>query len=383
MKTKKIAIVGARGIGNYGGFETFVSELAPRLVNKGFKVYCSCEKNGIGELPYHKGVKLIYFPIKISNNYLLRKLFEILYDIYFNIACPIYFKCDIVYSLGVGANIFVLFPRLLGKKSIVNVDGIEWKRPKFNPVERIILKFMFKMTVMGADRIVIDSRSLLNHIDNRYRKKTIYIPYGVSDIEINPWDEKKLQRYIDDNYKIFPDSYWLVVARLEPENNIHTILEGYLKSKSKKPLVVVGDYTSKNYKKAIRAILENDKEGRILMAGAIYNDKSLLDMLRQNCFAYVHGHSVGGTNPSLLEAMSMKNIIVAHDNEFNREVCGESAIYFKDAEELRERIESIEKMPEKYANLKDEIYIKVMKNYSWEGIITEYVDLFSRIGADK
>ena len=380
MKPQKIAIVGARGIGNYGGFETFISELAPRLVNSGFEVYCSCEKNSAEDLPdFYKGVKLVYFPIKMPYNYLLRKIFEILYDIYFNLFCSLHLKCDVIYSLGVGASIFVLFPRLMGKKSIVNVDGIEWKRSKFSFIERTILKLMFNIAIICANRVVIDNKSLLTYIDEKYHKKTIYIPYGVNNFEMSIWDERRLHRYLHDNFRIFAGSYWLVVARLEPENNIHIILEGYLKSKSTRPLVVIGDYTSKSYKKAIYKILENDKEGRILMVGAIYNDKNLLDMLRQNCFAYIHGHSVGGTNPSLLEAMSMKNIIIAHDNEFNREVCGENALYFKDAEELKERIESIEKMPEKYANMKDEAYNRIIKNYSWEKIINDYLYLFNNI----
>lgn len=116
IMVKKIAIVGARGINNYGGFETAVGKIAPALVRKGYDVYCSCERTDCNPKMY-KGANLIYFPIKMSSNYVLRKILEIFYDIYFNIYCTIFLKCDIVYSLGLGANIFVLVPRLFGKKA--------------------------------------------------------------------------------------------------------------------------------------------------------------------------------------------------------------------------------------------------------------------------
>ncbi len=171
-----------------------------------------------------------------------------------------------------------------------------------------------------------------------------------------------------------PNTYWLVVARLEPENNIDTIIEGFLLSNSKKPLIIVGNFSGNSYKKQIESLMKvkmNNSNGNIYLTGAIYCD-NLLNMLRQNCFGYIHGHSVGGTNPSLLEAMVMNNIIVAHNNEFNKEVCGDLALYFSNAEELKNNVELIE---EKYDDFKDWKYRAsnyVLKEYSWDEIVEKY-----------
>lgn len=365
---KKIAIIGARGINNYGGFETTVGEIAPALVKKGFDVYCSCEKSDNNPKSY-KGANLIYFPIKMSSNYVIRKILEIIYDIYFNIYCTIILRCDVVYSLGVGANIFVLVPRIFGKKSMVNIDGLEWRRDKFNKFESITLKLFFYMALIGSNFVIVDSDSLKTYINSKYLDKVIYIPYGVKEFETIPWEQNKLDGEINKN------DYWLVVARLEPENNIDLILNAYIESKSSKPLVVVGDFVSENYEFSIKKIAnKTDKLKRVLFTGGIY-ELEKLNMFRQNCFAYIHGHSVGGTNPSLLEAMIMKNIIIAHENEFNREVCNNSVLYFRDFQDLKNKIDSVEENPIKYDEFKQKCYLQVKNKYSWDTIVEEYSNL--------
>lgn len=380
MNKKKIAIIGARGIANYGGFETMVAELAPRLVERGFDVYCSCEKNGSKLEKTYKGAKLIYFPLFMPSNYKARKIFEIIYDIYFNLVCPTYYKCDVVYSLGTGANLFTIVPRLFGKKSIVNVDGLEWRRSKFNSFEKLTLKILFKLVLLSADYIIIDSCALMTYIPKKYHNKIKYIPYGVSELPEILWQQELLSSYLKKDYvKILPAEYWLVVARLEPENNIHLIIKSYLKSNSTKPLLIVGDFTSRKYEDLINKLLDDTSfNKKILFAGAIYN-QDVLNMLRQNCFAYIHGHSVGGTNPSLLEAMTMKNIIIAHDNEFNREVCGNSAVYFKDSMALKDRFNQVDKNYSEYLKFKKNAYERVIKLYSWDCVVNKYEELFYNI----
>lgn len=367
--TKKIAIIGARGINNYGGFETAVGEIAPALVKKGYEVYCSCEKTDCNPKTY-QGANLIYFPIKMSSNYVLRKVMEILYDMYFNIYCTISLKCDVIYSLGLGANMFVLFPRLFGKKSMVNVDGLEWRRSKFSTFERRTLKIFFDLILICSNYVIVDNEALKSYISSKYWDKVCYIPYGVKEFEEITWDQNEIE------WKITKNNYWLVVARLEPENNIHLILNAYIKSKSKKPLVIVGNFVSESYEDSIKEILKNKPEYKsIIFTGGIYNLK-ILNMLRQNCKAYIHGHSVGGTNPSLLEAMIMKNIIIAHNNEFNREVAGDSVLYFNNSSNLKDMIELIEKNETYYLKLKIEAYSKAKDNYSWDKIINLYQNMF-------
>ena len=371
MSNKKIAIVGARGIANYGGFETFVSELAPRLVKKGFEVYCTCEKDD--KMPNdYKGAKLIYFPFKMPSNYSLRIIFEFIYDIYFGFICS--FKCDTVYFLGFSANIFTFFPRILGKKSFVNMAGVEWERSKFSKMERSILKLFFKLSVIGCNRVIIDNKKLINYIDEKYHHKSVYITYGVNEIPEVSWDPEIADSYTKTSVEA--GEYWLAVARLQPDNNIETILNGFIESKSKKPLVIIGDFScGDDYEESLKNILNNNSNKKIIFTGGIYNQEHL-NMFRQNCFGYIHAHSIGGTNPSLLEAMIMKTIIVAHDNEFNREVAGDAAVYFTDSHDLKDKIELIEKNHGNYLKLKTDCYGAVKEKYSWDEIVNEYTKLF-------
>jgi rhamnosyltransferase len=372
MFNKKIGIVGARGIANYGGFETFVSELAPRLVEEGFEVYCTCEKDD-GMFPEYKGAKLIYFPIEMPSNYTVRMIVEFFYDIYFGFVCS--FKCDVVYFLGFSANIFTFFPRIFRKKSFVNMAGVEWERSKFDKFEQELLKFFFRLAVIGSNKVIIDNKKLISCIDKKYHHKTAYITYGISEIpEIN-WDQKVADSYT--RSKILSGEYWLVVARLQPDNNIETVLKGFINSKSNKVLVVVGSFSSdETYKKVIKTILENKQDKRIIFTGGIY-DQDHLNMFRQNCFGYIHAHSIGGTNPSLLEAMIMKNIIVAHDNQFNREVAGDTVVYFENNNDLKHKIEKVESNLEDYIKLEENTYNRVKTVYSWDGIVNKYNKLFS------
>lgn len=379
MKTSKklkIAIIGARGIGNYGGFESVVSELGPALVERGYTVYCSCEKTEVDEASEYLGVKKNYFPFKPPSNYTLRKAFEILYDIYFTIKCS--FSCDIIYALGIGTSISLVVPRLFKKVSIVNVDGLEWRRSKFSSMEKILLKLMFSMCCILSNIIIVDNNSLINYINRKYHKKITFIPYGVNIPKSIQWDENKLVNYtILNNCNILPNKFWLVVARLEPENNIHIIIDGFLKSKTSMSLIIIGDFTSDLYKQEIcNMISHSNNNNKILLLGSIYN-LDVLNMFRQNCFAYIHGHSVGGTNPSLLEAMAMKNIIVAYDNEFNREVGGKSVLYFKNSNDLKNKIENVGFNSEIYLELKEDAYAKVKKNYSWDSIVEDYISTFN------
>jgi rhamnosyltransferase len=372
MSNKRIAIVGARGIANYGGFETFVSELAPRLVEKGFEVFCTCEKDDKMPSEY-KDAKLIYFPLKMPSNYKLRMIFEFFYDIYFGFICS--FRCDVIYFLGFSANIFTFFPRILGKKSFVNMAGVEWERSKFDKFEQRLLKFFFKLAVIGSNKIVIDNKKLISCIDKKYQHKTVYITYGTDEIPKIEWNQKIADFYTKS--KVLPNDYWLVVVRLQPDNNIETVLKGFIESESKKAIVVIGTFSCDNsYEKVIKNILKDNVDKRIIFTKGIY-DQGHLNMFRQNCFGYIHAHSVGGTNPSLLEAMIMKNIIIAHDNQFNREVAKDTVMYFANDTDLKHKIEKIENDPETYPKLKENAYNRAKTNYSWDKIVSEYNKLFS------
>ena len=376
MRRRRVGIVGARGINNYGGYERMLADLVPRLVQKGFAVRCSCERPANGRLiTDYRGAKLDYFALKPPSNYALRKAFELLYDFFFVLKYAL--TCDVVYVLGIYGGAALLFPRLLGRDVIVNTDGLEWERDKYNVVERSIIALYFAVSLNLASKIVIDNQGLKRFIGARLHSKICYIPYGVTYPQLQPWDEAKLSHYLSEQPNdgaIEPSKYWLVVARLEPENNIDVIVKGFVEANPNYPLLIVGDFTSQRYKKQVCREALNGSSAKVHFLGAIY-DAGTLSMLRQHCLAYVHGHSVGGTNPSLLEAMVSRNLIIAHDNPFNKEVCGRFAHYFSSSVDLSNLVSSTEQNPDDSSLLGWKAYERAAA-YSWEHVAEQYHKLF-------
>lgn len=376
----KVAILGSRGIpAKYGGFETFAEGLTQNLINRGFDLTVSCEyedpRYRIEEL---NGIKLEYFPIKPPNNYFLRKIYENVSDIFFLLRLSKQY--EVIIFLGIEVGMFLFIPQLLNKhvKTLVNIDGVMWKRTKFNRLERWLLKINHIMAIRFADIVIADSKEMMRYVDDKYQDKTTYLSYGIQTPEKIPWNGKNLKKLTKyTGKKLLPGNYFLVVARLEPENNILTIIEGFLKSDLKTPMVVLGDFTSNDYQKQIEDVV-GSLNRELYFLGSIY-DEELLNMLRQNCLAYIHGHSVGGTNPSLLEAAISKNIIIAHNNAFNREVCKENAIYFNNSNDLKSQLELVDKNPEKYSKIKINVHNSVKNEYSWEKISDGYENLINSV----
>ena len=375
-----IAIIGSRGIPNrYGGFEKFAEIISTELVKKGNKVYVSCEYAADPKNTEYNGVFLFYFPIKPPKMNLFRILYEFLYDGYSLLWASK--NADYVYMLGYSAAMFFFIPKIFGKDLWVNPDGIEWKRNKFNLLVKFLLKLSERIAVFWADELIVDSKEIKKYLDTRYNTNSIYISYGASEIQKVKWDSEKLPDCLR-GVKINP-SYYLVVARLEPENNIDIIVEGYLKSSTEKPLIIVGNFADPKYERKIKNILNNaPKDKKIIFTGGIY-DPELLNMLRQNCNAYIHGHSVGGTNPSLLEAMVSKNLIIAHDNVFNREVCDKYSIYFNNPDELKTSFDLVESQGFNNLEFKEGVFDRVKTVYSWDKIVDQYNALITSVTSDS
>lgn len=381
----KIAIIGSRGIpAKYGGFETFAEGLTENLVKNKHEVTVSCEYEPTNSRENeYNGAKLEYFPIKPPKNYLLRKFYENLSDIYFLIKLSR--KTNLIYFLGIEVGMFLFIPKIINRKSkvVVNVDGVMWERTKFNTLERWLLKINHDLATLFADKIIIDAQEMKNYVNKRYWKKSTYISYGIDSPDRVIWDKNHLTLKTYDNpIAINPEKYYLVVARLEPENNIHTIIEAFINAEVEIPLLVVGDFTSDQYQEKIKSMIsEAPKNPHVIFLGSIY-DQKFLNMLRQNCTAYIHGHTVGGTNPSLLEAAASRNVIIAHNNKFNHEVCGEYAVYFINELELTRKLQSISKFPENYQNMKDDVYHHVLNNYSWNKITENYLLVFNQVNTN-
>jgi glycosyltransferase involved in cell wall biosynthesis len=360
----KIAIIGTRGVpARYGGFETCAEELSVGLVNKGHKVIVTCRKYLYPEkVKCYKGVKLIHLPSirgKFTDTFshtflsILRVLFE---------------SPDIILIFNSANSPFAIIGKISGKKIVINVDGLEWKRKKWNIIGKIYFKFCEILSCIFADTIVSDSKEIKKYYKRKYGKETIYIPYGSYFYE-----SKKPE--ILEKYGVKKKEYFLIASRLEPENNQDLIIEAFKKIETEKKLLILGNLNKKS--KYINKLLRL-KNGKIEMPGSIY-EKEFVCEIFSNAFAYIHGNEVGGTNPALLKAMGSGNCIISFDVPFNREVLGDCGFYFKDVNELKEKIEYLLKNPEvveRYGKMARE---RAEKLYRWEKVIDDYENLFFKI----
>jgi glycosyltransferase involved in cell wall biosynthesis len=361
-KKPRIAILGSRGIpAKYGGFETIAAELSHELAKKKYEVYVSCESSSLRLKPYkdYNGVMLVYFPV-ISN---LRSLSEsFLYDLLSVIWATMH--TDVIYMLGYSSVPTLILPRLFRKMVLVNVDGLEAARPKFNSLVRFFYRSFEKMVTKVATNVVVDSKTIGSYYMRNYGIRPVYIPNGGGCTRsIEPLNSEILK-----DYNLEKGEYYLYVARLTPDNSIDFIVETFRSTTSKKKLVIIGPITKDSF---VKRLLEN-KDKRIIFLGGIYEPR-LQRTLRYNCFAYIHGHQMGGTSVSLIEAMSCHNIILAIDTQSNREVAEDSATYFKkNPQDLKEKIEAIEKI-KSHNRVNNTAYCIYKKKYSTDSTVDEFI----------
>jgi glycosyltransferase involved in cell wall biosynthesis len=357
----KIAILGTRGIpARYGGFETFAEKLAVGLVERGFHVTVFCEGNE-GQAPgTFRGVDLCYRSAPA-----LGPLQTIVYDLRCIWSARTAF--DVVYMLGYGVAPFCGLPRLWGTTVWINPDGVEWARAKWNAVAKLYFRCMEWFSVRAANRIIADAGAIAAHLERRHGPlgNCTVIPYGCDIVTGSP-DLAPLR-----NWHLEPGSYLLVVCRLEPENHVLEILRAFQRSQSRRQLIVVGNHTVPTlYIKQLLSV----QDSRIRMIGTVY-DAPALTSLRWHSFAYLHGHSVGGTNPSLLEAMGCGNLILAHDNPFNRETLGEEGYFFRTETELAEMIDAAEAATSESDRLHAGARERARVRYNWKDVIDRYAEL--------
>jgi len=360
----KIGIVGTRGIpAKYGGFETFAQELSPLLANKGHEVTVYCDKSElVCPLKSFKNVSLYYLPTTKTKNPLLY---------YFLSLRAALKREDIVLVAGTGGALFYFLNIFFRKKIITNTDGVESKRAKWSRFKKAFIKFTELLAVKYSSHLVADSKEITKYLIESYAN----LGNKLSTIEYGAYINNAFDKNILDNHGLRDNGYYLVVSRIEPENNIKMIVEGYKISDSTKPLIIVGNIASNDY--AISMLNEQNKKIRFI--GGIYNAKEL-SVIRHSAFAYIHGHSVGGTNPSLLEALGSSNISICHDNPFNREVTNNTQLYFSKPTDLKANIEYLEKLDEdSIKKMKQEAKERIEKYYTWKNIADKYSVLFLKV----
>lgn len=356
-----IAIIGTRGIPNhYGGFEQFAEYLSVGLVKKGHEVT-------VYNSHTHPYKKSIWNGVNIIHRYdpedKIGTAGQFIYD----------FNCimdsrkrgfDVILQLGYTSS--SVWARLLPKRPTIftNMDGLEWKRTKFsNRVQSFLLKAE-KWAVNTSDYLISDSLGIKDYLFNKYELESTYIPYG-ADLFTNP-DPRILPEYDIQKY-----NYNMLVARLEPENSIETILDGVAKSTLNVPFLVIGKHQTK-YGDFLKA--KYAKQIHIRFLGGIY-DINKLNNVRYYSNLYFHGHTVGGTNPSLLEAMASSALICAHNNPFNKYILEEDAYHFSSSNEVQSLIENVSKASVSEQEKIERNRKKIKEKYNWQLIIDKYESL--------
>jgi len=366
----RIAILGTRGIPNkYGGLEQFAESFSVGLRRRGHDVTVYSPHLHDFDGNDFKGVKIerIYCPEStlgaaghfiydfLSLKHALKQNFDILYEAGYGTSAPAYY--------------------LLNKKSpivITNMDGLEWKRSKWNFVTRRIMRKMEEIVVKKSRYIISDNLGIEKYYQEEFNKPSFYIPYG-ADI-VDEFDNNTLKKY-----DLKPHQYYVFVARLEPENNLEAFLDGYIQSGSKDPYVIVGN----NKTKYGQFLTDKYKAFTgIRFLGGVY-DMENNNALRHFSKIYFHGHSVGGTNPSLLEAMAVKAFIIAHDNPFNRAVLCSNNLFFKSSQDVADYIKNYPEMKDTVESTIQGNLCKIKNHFNWEFVIDEYEKLFLQLLSKK
>lgn len=389
---KHVFIIGSKGIpANYGGFETFVEKLTEQKKNKEIKYHISCLADNDNEFE-HNGARC--FNVKVPN---IGPAKAVYYDIVALKECIKYIKENkienpIVYILACRIGPFVgKYKKQLKKLDgtlFVNPDGHEWKRAKWNTAIRKYWKISEKLMVKHADLLVCDSINIEKYIKKDYRQynpNTTFIAYG-ADMEKSKLDDnnpKLLKWYEEKNVKA--KEYYLVVGRFVPENNYETMIKEFIKSNTKKDFVLITNVEQNKFYEELKIRTCFEKDPRVKFVGTVY-DQELLKKIRENAYGYFHGHEVGGTNPSLLEALATTNLNLLLDVGFNREVGETGAIYWsKEKDSLSNLINESETMSiNDILEIGKVAKIRIENGYNWRDIVSKYEKLFEKImGVNK
>lgn len=357
-----LAILGTRGIpAQHGGFETFAERLALHLTQRGWDIAVYCQVPGRGKATEAKwrGVRLIQLPQRRTG-----PLGTIAFDLQSTLDAARH--GSLVLTLGYNTAVFCAFYRLRRRANLINMDGLEWQRAKWNRIARAWLYLNERLGCWFGNRLIADHPEIARHLRSRVSaKKVVMIPYGADRVEAA--DPAALIPFA-----VRPRQYALVIARPEPENSILEIVSAFSSEKRGKKLVVLGCYESERNTYHARVLAAASDE--VIFPGAIY-DLQTVQALRFFASVYIHGHTVGGTNPALVEALGAGCAVLAHDNRFNRWVAGEGASYFANEAQCRDQLAEL---------LDDEVRLRLMRchslarfgaEFTWGRILAAYESL--------
>jgi rhamnosyltransferase len=381
---KHIFIIGSKGIpAKYGGFETFVEYLTKNKKSPNIKYHVSCLSDNNKVFEYNNAR---CFNIKVAQ---IGSARAVLYDLLSIQECTKYIEQNniqnaIVYVLACRIGPFFSFYKnkleKLGAKVFVNPDGHEWKRSKWSTAIKRYWKYSEQLMVKHADLLICDSKGIESYIHQEYKAykpKTSFIAYG-ADVEpsiLKESDSKLLDWY--NKFNLSTNQYYLVVGRFVPENNYELMIKEFMKSNTPKDFVIISNVEENKFFEALQNRTNFKSDPRIKFVGTVYNQE-LLKKIRENAFGYIHGHEVGGTNPSLLEALASTKLNLLLDVVFNREVGLDGAVYFiRDSGSLSNLIDEVELYSEdEIRDLGVKAKSRIQNEYSWDKIVNEYEELF-------
>ncbi len=360
-----IAMIGTRGVpAAYGGFETAVEEIGKRLIERGHEVVVYTRGSESRDKTY-LGMTVVHLPA------LPIKQLETLSHTGLSVLHAATVKTpDAAFVFNAANSPFLPLLRLRGIPTALHMDGLEWRRSKWGPRGKAYYRWAEKFGVRNADALIADAPGISDYYRHQFGVPTEMIRYGAPVLESAATDGLQ-------EIGLQPGEYHLVVARFEPENHVREIVEGYRSSNATKPLVVVGSAPyAAEYTQAIDAAAAGDS--RIRLLGGVY-DQELLDALYLHAYTYIHGHSVGGTNPSLLRAMGAGTAVIAYDVGFNRETTAGNGWFFTTPAEVAAALESAERAPDEVAGFATTVRARAHEQFDWDAVTDEYEELARRI----
>jgi glycosyltransferase involved in cell wall biosynthesis len=372
----KIALIGSRGIpASYGGYETFYEQLSIRLVAQGHAVTVYNRSHWIKlRDKYYKGVRLVRLP-SIKSKHL-----DTITHTFLSLIHALFCNYDIIYIVIVGNSPLCIIPKLFGKKVVLNVDGTDATREKWGSFARNYMLWTEKVACKLADVIIADSMVIKKKYKELYGRETIFIPYGANifDRTVEKTDSAKLAQY-----GIEPEKYILFVARLEPENKAHTLIDAFKKINTDMKLVIVGDAPyNETYKQELKAIADQ----RVVFTGFVYGDG--YKALSCNCYFFVLPAGIDGTRPVLLDQMGYGNCVVVRNTPANLEVISEAGLSFnkkdrRDVDSLKDVMENLITNKNRVVDFRRKALHRMRDVYSWETITDKYINLFNSLSKNK
>ena len=379
---KDIFIIGSRGLpAQYGGFETFVEKLVSHKVSPAIRYHVAClSDESTGNHFDYKGADCF-----TVNPPKLGPARVIAYDM-----MAINYSLKLIKKEGIQSPIFYILGNTIGafivhfaKKIqsiggilLVNPDGLEWKRAKWSKPVQSYLKYSEKEMTKYANLIISDNRGIETYIRNTYPwSRTTFIAYGTDLSKTTLTAEDSSVRDWYQKWQTQEKEYYLILGRFVPENNYETAIREFMKSSTERDLVIICNHEGNAYFDELRQITGFDKDKRVKFVGTVY-DQDLLKYIRNQAFAYIHGHEVGGTNPGLLEALAQTDLNLIYNVDFNHQVAQETALYWnKEDGNLSQLIDSVGGQVS-FEDLGNAAKANMKENYTWEKIVGEYEELF-------